>query len=307
VPVERVRVGQRVRTWLPGEAGFAAAAGAGGVAIDARTWRRVVLRREDGGGSWTEAELLRPVAWLAAQGVRGAGDRTVLDLPEMDASGVFQVLAVGACPAVEGGPGRVVTALFRHGRGRVYDVWVEGEPGAVGATGRHPFWSVDRRGWVAATALVSGERVQVAGRTAAVRAVTGAGDEPVFNLEVDADHCYRVGEQGILVHNASAEQECKTAGAKRQKTITNDNGTFSFTFDECRTTSAKGPIVGFPKKIYGTGSYGTTMRDLLLGKDTSVLAKTYQAGHLIGAQFGGPAQVENLVPFHRKLNLKGSA
>lgn len=25
----------------------------------------------------------------------------------------------------------------------------------------------------------------------------------MFNLEVDADHCYRVGEQGILVHNAS--------------------------------------------------------------------------------------------------------
>jgi hypothetical protein len=26
----------------------------------------------------------------------------------------------------------------------------------------------------------------------------------VFNLEVDADHCYRVGEQGILVHNVSS-------------------------------------------------------------------------------------------------------
>jgi hypothetical protein len=28
--------------------------------------------------------------------------------------------------------------------------------------------------------------------------------EPVFNIEVDGDHVYRVGEQGLLVHNASA-------------------------------------------------------------------------------------------------------
>ena len=27
--------------------------------------------------------------------------------------------------------------------------------------------------------------------------------EPVFNLEVEGDHCYRVGEQGLLVHNNS--------------------------------------------------------------------------------------------------------
>jgi YwqJ-like deaminase len=29
--------------------------------------------------------------------------------------------------------------------------------------------------------------------------------EPVFNIEVDGDHVYRVGEQGLLVHNASAD------------------------------------------------------------------------------------------------------
>ena len=28
------------------------------------------------------------------------------------------------------------------------------------------------------------------------------GEEPVFNIEVDGDHCYRVGERGVLVHNA---------------------------------------------------------------------------------------------------------
>ncbi|VTS04858.1 unnamed protein product [Tuwongella immobilis] len=40
------------------------------------------------------------------------------------------------------------------------------------------------------------------------------GQEPVFNIEVEGDHCYRVGECGVLVHNASvfcpdeAERSC---------------------------------------------------------------------------------------------------
>jgi hypothetical protein len=31
-------------------------------------------------------------------------------------------------------------------------------------------------------------------------------EEPVYNIEVDGDHCYRVGEFGLLVHNSSAGQ-----------------------------------------------------------------------------------------------------
>jgi hypothetical protein len=32
-----------------------------------------------------------------------------------------------------------------------------------------------------------------------------AGSEPVYNIEVDGEHCYRVGQQGLLVHNASVD------------------------------------------------------------------------------------------------------
>jgi hypothetical protein len=32
--------------------------------------------------------------------------------------------------------------------------------------------------------------------------------EPVYNLEVEGDHCYRVGSLGLLVHNASANPVC---------------------------------------------------------------------------------------------------
>jgi hypothetical protein len=40
---------------------------------------------------------------------------------------------------------------------------------------------------------------------------SGALHEPVYNLEVEADHCYRVGMQGLLVHNQS-HSECRTHG-----------------------------------------------------------------------------------------------
>jgi hypothetical protein len=85
----------------------------------------------------------------------------------------------------------------------VYDVQVEGESKPIGATGSHPFWCADRNAWVPVRELRIGERVQVEGRTAKVLRIEECGDEPVFNLEVDVDHCYRVGEQGILVHNQS--------------------------------------------------------------------------------------------------------
>ena len=51
-----------------------------------------------------------------------------------------------------------------------------------------------------------GEQLQAEdGRTPKVlsRALR-AEPEPVYNIEVDGDHCYRVGRQGLLVHNASA-------------------------------------------------------------------------------------------------------
>ena len=29
------------------------------------------------------------------------------------------------------------------------------------------------------------------------------GEEPVYNIEVEGDHCYRIGALGMLVHNSS--------------------------------------------------------------------------------------------------------
>jgi hypothetical protein len=161
------------------------------------------LRRERLDGGWCEADLLRPRSWLGGAGV---GCWVPVNLPEMGAHGLFRVLSVEPCPRVEPRPGEgfgLVTGTFRHGACRVLNVWLAGERDAIGVTGLHPFWSADRGGWVPAGSLQEGESVQGLDGPVRVQRVEERGDEPVYNLEVDADHCYRVGEQGILVHNVS--------------------------------------------------------------------------------------------------------
>jgi hypothetical protein len=119
------------------------------------------------------------------------------------------VLAVEACPKIEAGPGRVVTGIFRHRAGRVYDLRVEGEPESLGITGTHLIWSADRQAWVSVVELREGERLRALnGETPRVLTLAIHGKpEPVYNIEVEGDHCYRVGQQGLLVHNASVRDK----------------------------------------------------------------------------------------------------
>lgn len=96
-----------------------------------------------------------------------------------------------------------MTGTFRHSAGNVVDLSIAGEPAAIGVTANHSFWSVDRKRFVAAGELRVGERTLCAnGKTRHVLAVTTRSSQSVvFNLEVDAQHVYCVGEQGLLVHN----------------------------------------------------------------------------------------------------------
>jgi len=165
--------------------------------------RAVWLRQERGDGGWTAVGLIRSRIWLEKQGASRVGARVELKLPEMGASGPFEVVSVEPCPAICAGGGCVVTGVFCHGAGRVFDLWLEGEREPLGVTSGHPIWSADRGAWVPAGALQEGECVQgVNGRVRVLR-MAERGDAPVYTLEVDGDHCFRVGEQGILVHNSS--------------------------------------------------------------------------------------------------------
>ncbi|MFQ3650545.1 MAG: polymorphic toxin-type HINT domain-containing protein [Gemmataceae bacterium] len=143
----------------------------------------------------------------------------MLDLPEMGAEGEFQVIDIAACPEIESVSRRIVTRIFRHSVGLAYNLWLEGQDDPIGVTERHPFWSVDREAWIAARELLVGERLLTASRTVQVRGFDPRGTEPVYNLEIDGDHRYRVGEQGLLVHNASAPAEISKAFERELKTF----------------------------------------------------------------------------------------
>ncbi len=74
----------------------------------------------------------------------------------------------------------------------------------IGVTGNHPLWSEDRHDYVAAMDLRVGERLKnLSGDTVWVQQkLPRPGPTPVYNLEVQDEHVYYVGANGVLAHNA---------------------------------------------------------------------------------------------------------
>ncbi|MBI1313419.1 hypothetical protein GC176_19185 [bacterium] len=137
-----------------------------------------------------------------------------MDLPELGLTDLAWVTDIADVPEIETGDGQVVTATFHHSSGDVIDLTVEGirsgragsEPETIGTTGNHPFWSVDRQEYVQAGQLDVGERVLTfSGDTKrVVTKLPRPGPQPVYNLEVHAEHVYFVGQDGVLVHNSQS-------------------------------------------------------------------------------------------------------
>ena len=153
------------------------------------------------------------------------GSEIFLEMPELGAVGFARVIAIEPCPEVIDGPGRVVTATFRHQSAQVLDLAfapvsgpnaetttvafntsTDSPPASIfslGVTSVHPFWSVDRAEFVPAGELRPLEQVLgIDGQHFHLTSITPrAGPETVYNFEVALDHVYYVGEGGLLVHN----------------------------------------------------------------------------------------------------------
>ena len=122
----------------------------------------------------------------------------------MGARGFARVVAIEPCPPLEQGAGRLVTGTFCHTSGEVYDLKLASESKPIGVTASHPFWSLDRNAWVSAINLEIGETLKTLAGTTVVESRSKREErEAVYNIEVEGDHVYRVGESGILAHNAS--------------------------------------------------------------------------------------------------------
>ena len=147
--------------------------------------------------------LLRRREWLR-QHLSDDGRRVWLVMPEMGVEGPALLQDVQACGPIADGPGRVVTGTFHHRTGMAFDVNMSGESSPIGVTALHPIWSVDRREWIAAIEMQIGERVKTWRGYATVQWIRPRREpEPVYNIEVEGDHVYRVGESGVLAHNTS--------------------------------------------------------------------------------------------------------
>ncbi len=192
VAIERLQVGDRVRT-------FSRKA----TELEPGSWARVRLTVADATHPehLYDVELLRPKSWLQEQAVVAPGDQLEVHLEELGVHGmgvVEQISDVEVSP----GPGRLVLMTVSHLNNDVYEVsFAEGGQPLRG-TGAHPLYSLDRDDWVRVRDLQVGERLQTAEGAVTVESLEKVrGVHRVYNLEVEGDHEYLVGEAGVRAHN----------------------------------------------------------------------------------------------------------
>ena len=87
-------------------------------------------------------------------------------------------------------------------------IHVEGEAEPLEPTPPHRFKSLDRGDWIPAAELRVGETLE--SKTGQTR-VDGTAEQPglhqVYNVEVEGEHHFFVGETGVLVHNGYAKSD----------------------------------------------------------------------------------------------------
>jgi hypothetical protein len=168
------------------------------------TWVTVSVRMTKRDGTVVKAEFLRPREWVARHGIK-AGAALPMAIAELEVEGDAVVTAIGPCPAIAKGEGRVVTGTFvTREAGNLVRVALENGT-EIRATDVHPVWSLDREEWVPAGELEPGELVDTLAGPVAVHSVERLESAlDVYNIEVHGEHVFRVTADGVLVHNACA-------------------------------------------------------------------------------------------------------
>ena len=199
--IEEIRLGQRVvgRNPLRHETSSPSC-------ITPESWRLLKLSMFEYGVAY-DLQFLRSTEWLRHERAT-VGGTIHLKLPEIGLDGPAEVIAISPCPSIESddGTGRqVVTGLMSHPAANILDITITGLDEPLGVTTTHPIWSETRQHFVQAGALQEGEQLRSAtGEVARIVRITPhrGPPQPVYNLEVNAEHVYHVAETGLLVHNS---------------------------------------------------------------------------------------------------------
>lgn len=173
-------------------------------------------------GSRAIVERGVPLGEVNAEGL-SVGRRLHVTLPEFNLSGDFTVTGIDACPTPARGDGHLVTSRFIHENTEVWDLSFERGSAPLGTTASHPFWSEDRQDFVAARDLHLGERLLLAdGTTRRLESLTKRPERTtVYNIEVNSQHTYYVGLDGVLVHNVCGDKATRllTYSGPRIRTV----------------------------------------------------------------------------------------
>ena len=199
MPIEAVQLGDRVVT------SDCTHAQDSSTEVDPATWHLVRLRMPNPDGSKDELEMsfLRSDEWMASEHCE-VGSEIWLQMSELGIAGWARVEAIEPCPAVEAGAGRVVTGTVTHLNGFVLRLHFAGTDETLSPTATHRLYSETRHEWVSAGELQAGEMLKTHGGTVRIASVEHLpGIHRVYNIEVETDHRYFVGNAEILSHNAS--------------------------------------------------------------------------------------------------------
>lgn len=176
-----------------------------GTEVDPETWKQLIFKAPKKAGGYADVWLLRPDKWIAEQKAE-VGKTVSLTLPEVGIEGPAEVLKIEPCPEIQSGPGRVITGRFVHHDAELIDLKFASESKSIGTTPNHPFWSEDKQEFVRADELQEGEKVRTLSALTYVESISPrSGRHTVYNLEVQYDHVYHVGDGGVLVHNTCDE------------------------------------------------------------------------------------------------------
>ena len=114
--IETLRAGDVVLTYPDGPPlGVATRPAA---AIDPSRFRLLTLALKKSPTQQINIHLLRSLDWIEDYGAH-VGGSVFLDMPEMGAEGLAEVLSIEPCPEIEAGAGRIVTGTFAHTSGEV--------------------------------------------------------------------------------------------------------------------------------------------------------------------------------------------
>jgi|GEM_PF-911386 len=202
--IETLRIGQRVLTPESAQGSLLSPLSGSETQVDPATWRSYKVRLRDARTGWDmfDITLLRPAGWMAEHARQVAGCSEVwVDFEELHAKGWAEVIEERACPKIAEGPGRVITATITHANDDVRTLTMSsGE--VLYVTGNHRMYSATRQNWVPVKDLRIGEELRTTkGRESVAALGYQRGRHQVYNLEVETEHCYFVGNGEVLTHN----------------------------------------------------------------------------------------------------------